>query len=341
VPREQIFTAINRDAALQQGNELMANEPVVYCMSVTPFAADGTVDQAGLRAHLARMVEAGVAVYLASPGSGEGHSLSREELDLVYRVGVEVCKGRVPVCANPPEARNAEESLARLRLAIDAGVDLVQLYPVDAGHGMRPTEAEQETYYRYLLDRIDHPVGLSVNVLAGGYGAPVSLFKRLCDDYPQIELINVNQPPTSHLSELMSTLGARVAFCTAAEMLPEGLTLGAKGCLTGQANVTPYLIRAIGRHFINGQIENCGRALHDVFRMNRTVGQFGLDRTVQQLWSPRWIKAAMCVLDLPGHGGGRMRPPYRSPSVEEIESLAVALASIDLSGTERRHRATV
>ena len=54
-----------------------------------------------------------------------------------------------------------------MRLAIEAGVDLVQLYPVDAGHGMRPTEAEQEIYYRFLLDQIDHPVGLSVNSLAG------------------------------------------------------------------------------------------------------------------------------------------------------------------------------
>lgn len=317
----------------------MLHEPTVYCMSVTPFGADGAIDQEGLRAHLARMVEAGVAVYLASPGSGEGHSLSHDELSLVYRIGVEVCKDKVPVCANPAEARNAEEAFAKIRIAIDAGVDLVQLYPVDAGHGMRPTEAEQESYYRYLLDRIDHPAGLSVNALAGGYGAPVSLFKRLCDDYRQIVLINVNQPPTSYLSELMGAVGTQVAFYTAAEMLPEALTLGARGCLTGQANVAPYLIRSIGRHFADRRIAECGRALHDVFRINRAVGQFGLDQTVQQLWSPRWIKAAMRALGLPGHGEGRMRPPYRSPTSPEIDKLAATLASIDLAGIERHARA--
>ncbi len=316
----------------------MKQEPAVYCMSVTPFTASGTIDEDALRQHLARMVEAGVGVYLASPGSGEGHSLSRDELRLVYRLGVEICKGKVPTYANPPESRNAEEALAKAQIAIDSGVDVVQLYPVDGGHGMRPTEAEQEAYFRFLLDQIDHPVGLSVNYLAGGYGIPIGLFKRICADYRQIVLINVNQPPTSYLAELMDSVGPRIAFYTGAEMLAEALTLGAKGCLTGQANVVPYLIRSIGRHFKAGEIEACGRALTQLFRFNNVVGPFRLDLTVQQLWSPRWIKAAMKVLGLPGHGEGRMRPPYLSPSNEDIEKLGVMLRALDLSGIEARAR---
>ncbi len=102
----------------------------------------------------------------------------------------------------------------------------------------------------------------------------------------------------------MEAVGPRIAFYTAAEMLAEGLTLGAKGCLTGQANVAPYLIRSIGRHYAKGRMAECGRVLSDVFRLNRAVGAFGLDQTVRQQWSPRWIKAAMKALNLPGHGDG-------------------------------------
>jgi 4-hydroxy-tetrahydrodipicolinate synthase len=305
-------------------------------MSITPFAASGAVDEDALREHLARMVEAGVAVYLGSPGSGEGHSLSREELAKVYRVGVEICKGKVPVYANPPEARTAAETLAKARLAMDAGVDLVQIYPVDAGHTMRPTEAEEEAYYRSVLDQLDCRVGLSVNLLAGGYRTPISLFKRLCADYRQIELINVNQPPTSYLAELIEAVGPRVAFHTAAEMLPEGLTLGVKGCLTGQANVVPHLIRSIGRHFAKGRMEKCARVLSDVFRMNRAVGRFGLDPAHPQEMTPRWIKPAMAALALPGHRNGRMRPPYKSPSPQDIDAMGAILRAIDLAGMEKR-----
>lgn len=316
----------------------MEREPIVFCMSVTPFTATGAVDEDALRRHLERMVEAEVAVYVASPGSGEGHALSRDELGRVYRLGVEVCKGKVPVYANPPESRTAEEALAKARIAIDSGVDVVTLYPIDGGHGMRPIEAEQEAFYRILLDQIDHPVALAVNLLAGGYGAPIGLFKRLCADYRQIVVINVNQPPTSYLSELMDAVGPRIAFYTSAEMLPEALTLGAKGCMTGQANVAPYLIRSIGRHFEAGQIDACGRALGQLFRWNKAVASFCLDQSVPQQWSPRWIKAAMRALGLPGHGEGRMRPPYLSPSREEIEHLGAALRALDLDGIESRAR---
>lgn len=314
----------------------MEEEPLVYCMSVTPFTATGAVDEDGLRQHLARMVQLGVGVYLASPGSGEGHSLSHDELRLVYRIGVEVCKGKVPTFANPPESRTANEALAKARIAIECGVDLVLLYPVDAGHAMRPTEAEQETYYRFLLDQIDYPVGLVVNLFAGGYAAPIPLFRRLCAEYRHIELINVNQPPTSYLAELMDAIERRVAFYTAAEMLPEALTLGAKGCLTGQTNVIPHLIRSIGQHFRAGRMEACGRALTELFRFNKAVGPFGLDQSVQQLWSPRWIKAAMAALGLPGHGEGRMRPPYLSPSAEEISMLGERLRELDVPAIEAR-----
>lgn len=316
----------------------MKTEPVVFCMSVTPFTATGAIDEEGLRRHLERMVEAQVAVYLASPGSGEGHALSRDELRAVYRLGVEICKGKVPLYANPTESRTVEDALAKARLAIDAGVDVVTLYPVDGGHGMRPIEAEQDAYYRFLLDRIDHPVALAVNLLAGGYGAPIGLFKRLCADYPRIVAINVNQPPTSTLAELMDAVRPGIAFYTSAEMLPEALTLGAKGCMTGQANVVPYLVRSIGRHFVAGDIEACRRSFARLFALNRTVGNFCLDQSVPQLWSPRWIKAAMKALALPGHGEGRMRLPYLSPSAADIDTLARALAAIDLAGAEREAR---
>jgi 4-hydroxy-tetrahydrodipicolinate synthase len=329
-PQKQALAQHRRSFHSADKSTCMTQEPSVYCMSVTPFAGRRLNRRGRIPSASRPNGEAGVAVYLGSPGSGEGHSLSHEELRSVYQLGVAACRGKVPVCANPPESRNPAEALTKARIAVDAGIDVVQLYPLDAGHGMRPTLVEQETYYRLLLDQLDHPIGLSVNALAGGYGAPVSLFKRLCGDYRKIVLINVNQPPTSYLAELMEAVGPRVAFYTAAEMLAEGLTLGAKGCLTGQANVAPHLIASIGTHFAKRRIAECGRALTDVFRFNRAVGSFGLDQTVQQQWSPRWIKAAMKILGQPGHGDGRMRPPYRSPSLQEIQELPGALESIDL-----------
>lgn len=315
----------------------MTKDPLVFCMSVTPFDSAGKFDENAYRQHINRLVEAGVGIYIASPGSGEGHSLSYAELERAYRIGVEIGNRRVPIYANPPESRNADEMARKIELAFGAGVDSVQLYTVDAGHGMQPTPAEQEIYYRTLLDKVSGPVGLSVNILAGGYVTPPNVYAKLCADYPQITYINVNQPPTSYLVELMEGVGPRVAIYTAPEMLAEALTLGAKGCLTGHANVVPYLVRSIGHHFASGDLVACGGALRELFRLNRAVAGFGLDG-VGALWSARWLKVAMEALSLPGHGGGRMRPPYRIATIEEKKVLADRLRTIGLAEIEERAR---
>jgi 4-hydroxy-tetrahydrodipicolinate synthase len=305
-------------------------------MSITPFAADLAFDEAAYRRHLERMVHCGVSVYLASPGSGEGHALSADELRRVYEVGVDVCKGKVQVLVNLPEARTAQQTIERARIAMAAGVDAVQIYTVDAGHGMRPTAAEQEAYFRNVLDAIDYPVGLSVNILAAGYLTPIGVLKRLCDDYSSISFINVMQPPTSYLAELISAVGPRVEYYVGAEMLAEGLTLNVSGCLTGHANVVPLLIRAIGHSFAVGRIEESGCYLLDLFRLNGAVARFGLDSDAPTSWSARWIKAAMTALDLPGHSQGRMRPPYLTPSRADMDRLADMLRAIDVAGMESR-----
>ena len=50
-------------------------QPLMFSMIVTPMDERGQVDEDGVRAHLGRMVDAGVGVYLGSGGSGEGHAL--------------------------------------------------------------------------------------------------------------------------------------------------------------------------------------------------------------------------------------------------------------------------
>src|SRR6201999_2935562 len=122
-------------------------KPLMFSMVVTPMDKEGRLDEDGIRAHLQRMVDAGVGVYLGSGGSGEGHALEIDELARLYQLGAEVCKGKVPVYCNPPESRTADEMQRKANAAMDAGVDLVQFYQLDAGHGRQPPLSEQEMYY--------------------------------------------------------------------------------------------------------------------------------------------------------------------------------------------------
>jgi 4-hydroxy-tetrahydrodipicolinate synthase len=297
----------------------MADRSIVMCMSATPFDGDGRLDEQALRVHLRRLTDAGVGVYLGSGGAGEGHALSEPELDRLYRVGVEVCRGTAPVFANPPESRTADEMLRKMRLAVAAGVDCVQIYAMDAGHGMRPTEREQELYYRALLEEVDHPVVISVHGYQG-YLTPIALLRRLATEYPQLEAINVMVRPFDYFVELKDALPDRIRYYTISYELVQGLALGAVGCLTAEPNLAPRLCARIPASFDAGRIHDAGLAQADLIRLGNLVNR----------WAPstaRWVKMGMRVL---GIGNGVLRPPYLLPDDDQLEEMRVGLEGLGI-----------
>src|SRR6516225_9346662 len=112
--------------------------PSTFVVRITPFQPDGALDEDGLRVHLRRQRDAGVGVYLAGSGSGEGYTLDDRETSRVLEIGVEELRGHVPVRAMGVEPRTPGQMVALARRAEAAGVDALQLYSVDAGHGNRP-----------------------------------------------------------------------------------------------------------------------------------------------------------------------------------------------------------
>jgi 4-hydroxy-tetrahydrodipicolinate synthase len=297
----------------------MQSDAAVLCMSATAFDADGGLDEPGIRAHLQRMADANVGVYLGSGGAGEGHALSMDELARLYAIGVDECGGRVPTMANPPESRTAAEMYGKVRLAVDAGVDCVQLYAVDGGHGMVPTEAEQEVYYRTLLDEIDHPVAISIHPYQG-YLTPIPLLARLARDYPQLVALNVMVRPFNYFVELKDALRSGIAYYTVGYDVVQSLSLGSSGCLSAEPNLAPVTSRAVIDRALAGDVAGAGQAQADVMRLGTLVSR----------WAPstaRWVKMGMKVLGL---GNGVLRPPYLLPDETEQAAMAAGFAELAL-----------
>lgn len=241
-------------------------QPTMFCMVVTPMHEDGAIDEDRFRAHLRSMVDAGIGVYLASGGSGQGHALEPGELQRVYEIGVSECKGKVPVYCNPPEARTAKEMLWKCRLAINAGVEVVQLYQIDSGHGRHPTLAEQEQYFRDCLEAIDHPVVLSIHQ-SSGFLAPVSLTSKLCNDYPQIKGVNLHGPSLSYFVQLQDAVGRDVKLYGGSNNLLSILPMGGWGCQAAEPNLVPNLCRSIIDHFLAGRVREMGETYANMLRI--------------------------------------------------------------------------
>jgi 4-hydroxy-tetrahydrodipicolinate synthase len=306
-------------------------EVTVYSMMATPFRDDGALDLDGYAALLENMCAANIGVYLGSGGAGEGHALSVAELRELYRVGVQVCAGRVPVAANPREPRTAEEMLELATAAADAGVDLVQLYSLDAGHGMKPTAGELERYYTFLLDRLRHPTAISVHMYYD-YPVPPTLLADLCRQYPQVEAINVIMP-TAYFLQVREALGSvdrDIRLYTSMMTLVDGLYAGSSGVQAAEPNIIPYSMRRLVDSVLTGDLTTAGELFPFVYNVMRVCSR----------WAPstaRWLKMALKVLDLPG-SNGRLREPYLLPGASELASMADAFDRLDVRGWEQRCR---
>ncbi len=161
-----------------------------FCRTVTTFSATGELDEEAFRQHLNRLVGAKIGVYLASGGSGESYAMTQPELRRVYEIGVEECRGKVPVYANPPEQHTARGVLMHSLQAIEAGCEAVNIYPIAGWHGMRPRDAELRAYYDTVLKAFKHPTVLAINPVTG-YIPPAKLVAEVISKYHQVIAVNL------------------------------------------------------------------------------------------------------------------------------------------------------
>lgn len=297
-----------------------------FTFSLTPFDDSGEIDETALRAHLGRLREAGVGVYMGSPGSGEGNALSRDELRRIYEIGVDECKGHVPIYAAGFEPRTASEFLHVAREAVDAGLEAIQLYAVANGHGMVPTPQELEAYFREMLDAIELPVIISSHHKIG-YATTVEMLVRLCDDYPNIFAINAVQNEVTYLVDLHHALGDRVEiYSGGTKFAITNLALGGIGFNSAETNVMPRTAMTVVEAFHAGDVARAVAA-HTIMLQLSTLFAPLLRA------SPRPMKTLMNILGLPG---GHLRPPYLDVDAHEVAKMTKALERLDILGIEER-----
>jgi dihydrodipicolinate synthase/N-acetylneuraminate lyase len=293
----------------------------MYCISQTPFTADLQIDEPALRGHLRRLIAARNGIYVGSPGAGEGHSLTLGEYRRLFDIAVDEVAGRVPLHCNPREARSAAAMLSVALQAVAAGVDVIQLYQLDGGHGMVPTVREQEAYWKELLDAVEHPVAISLYGHSP-YSASVPFIVALCARYEQIVAINVMSGQKTHASfmELRDRLPDHVALNGSQGNLVQLLALGAVGFLGQENNLVPNLCQAIADGYEAGDMPTVARSAQMLQRLSSVIATFS-----ESSGSARGIKMGLKALGL---GNGAIRPPYQMPSDERIEALGTAIHEI-------------
>ena len=297
--------------------------PSTFVVSLTPFTADEVLDEDGLRAHLQRLGATGIGVYLGGSGSGEGYTLTADERRRVLEIGVEELGGRVPVRAMGVEPRSANEMVDLGRVAREVGVDALQVYSLDQGHGNEPRPDELERYLTDVLDAVEIPVVLASHQ-ATGYFVPVELIGDLLDRYGDaIVGINCTNNDLTYLVRVLDVVAGRVDVHVGGPMHALScLALGGQGYLSSDGNLAPRLCQAVVDSYRRGDLAAAHAAYARLMRLHTETRRLG------------GISATKAALGLLGLAGGSPRRPRLPVPEASYGAIAAMLDTLDIRRVE-------
>lgn len=224
---------------------------------VTPFAADGSVDEEAYRRLVDTLIEGGVDGIVAVGTTGESATLSTEEKLAVFQITVDQVKGRVPVTAGVG-SNNTAATLELAQRARDLDVDALL---VVTPYYNKPS---QEGLYQHFIS-----VAEAVPLPQIVYNVPGRTSRRI-----EIETL-ARLAPHPHIAATKDATGDMIfasdtlAACGDAMLLLSGddgttfpfLALGGHGAISVVGNVAPALFAGICDAARDGRWDE-GRALH-------------------------------------------------------------------------------
>ena len=256
---------------------------------VTPFKADGAVDEERLTALVRRQIEGGVRLLVPCGTTGESATLTEEEDRLVIRLTIEAARARGDARVIAGTGSNSTAAaIEYARAARAAGADAVL---VVAPFYNKPTQEGLYAHFRAVAESIEGLPVVIYNVpgrTSSNITAATAL--RLARD---VENIVAVKEASGDLSQIMAILRGRpenfrVLSGDDALTLPM-IALGADGVISVASNETPDLMARLCELALAGSWEEA-RALH--FRLLPLMEVNFIES------SPGPVKAALKLMNL-------------------------------------------
>ncbi len=124
---------------------------------VTPFRADGAIDERALRSLIEWQVASGVHFLVPCGTTGETPTLSHDEWLRVIDITVEVAHGRVPIVAGAT-SNSTQEAVERAKTVTSReGVDAIL---TASPYYNKPTQEGQYQHFKAIAEAVDKPIVL-------------------------------------------------------------------------------------------------------------------------------------------------------------------------------------
>ena len=259
----------------------------------TQFDAELGVDLAATRAVQSALVEDGVHGLVVLGTCGENNSLSADEKRSVLRTAVEAVRGRVPIIVGVSELTTAAAA-AFARDAEKIGATALMLLPAMV---YVPTARELEFHFRSVAAATALPIMLYNNPPAYRVGIDTDTLGRLAD-VPNIVAVKESSTDTRRFTDVVNACGDRfVLFAGLDDVVFEGMTLGARGWISGLTNAFPRESLALYAALQSGDLARARK----IYRWFLPLLHLDAEHDLVQS-----IKLAEQIM---GRGSERVRPP--------------------------------
>ncbi len=276
---------------------------------VTPFTADGSIDEAALTRLIDYQLAGGVKLLVPCGTTGESATMTEAEDQQVIKHAIEQARGRARVIAGTGSNSTAA-TIQNSKIAQELGADAVL---VVAPFYNKPTQHGLYAHFRAVAEAVDLPIVI-YNVpgrTSCNISADTTL--RLARDCPNIAAV---KEASGNLSQIMEILRARpddfrVLSGDDAMTFPM-IALGADGLISVASNEAPELMVRMVALALAGNWDEA-RELH--YRLLPLMEVNFIES------SPGPVKAGLALMDLIGEN-------YRLPLVPIEEKSRTALRAV-------------
>ncbi|MDN5293626.1 MAG: 4-hydroxy-tetrahydrodipicolinate synthase [Eubacteriales bacterium] len=281
---------------------------------VTPFREDLSVDLEGAARLAEYLLANGTDTIVVAGTTGESPTLSREEKVELFKVVVEVARGKGKVIAGTG-SNNTAASVELTQVAEKAGVDGVML--VTPYYNKPPQEALYR-HFRTVAESTSLPVML--------YNVPgrtgVNLLPETVARLAEVKNITAIKEASGNLdqaAEILRLCGDAITLYSGDDSLTlPMLSVGARGVVSVASHLVGREIKEMITVFRQGQVEKAAE-------LHRRL--FGLFKALFVTSNPIPVKTA---LNMVGQKVGGVRPPLAEAGEKEKQVIRKALGELGL-----------
>jgi 4-hydroxy-tetrahydrodipicolinate synthase len=287
---------------------------------ITPFSADGSVDEAALRRLVKRQIDAGIDFLVPCGTTGESPTLARREHLRVVEITLEEAKGKVPVLGGAGGYNTAEviELAGELRhLGVDGILSVTPYYN-------KPTQEGLYQHFKAIATAV--PVPMVVYSVQGRTG------------------VNVEPATLKRLAEIDNIVGVKEASGNIGQMASVVHQVESFNVLSGDDSITIPLVALGGRGIISVVSNEIPGEMTKLTQL-AMAGDFAGARAMQRQWLPLMdvnfvesnpgpVKAAMAMMGL---CEAVWRLPMVPPSHQNHAKIEAVLRAMGLISSRSTH----